>query len=490
MHHLPTDNPVPRFLLNAAITACAVVIWSLFMAHPALAARVELTNAEKKLVEAEGELRLCVDPDWRPFEEIDEHGTHQGIAADLLRLISERTGIGFTLVPTANWEESLAFSRTGKCEALSFLNETPKRKEWLSFSRPLFTDVNVFITREEHPFISDPAELVNETLALPKGTAMEEFIRRDYPNLRIVTVDSEADALLLVTDRKVDMTLRSLIVAAHTIKSEGWFNLKISGQLPAFTNKLRVGVTKNKGHLLAVLDKGIESINAQDRGAILNKHISINVQTVTDYSLLYKISSFFLGGGAIVGFWLWQLKKHNRELQRISQTDTLTGLANRAHLNALLAYEHARTKRYSHPLSVIIIDLDFFKKVNDEWGHLTGDAVLREFGGLLESGIRDSDFAGRWGGEELLIICPVTDTDSATAVAARLVALTADHQFPTPQRQTISAGIATLSPGETLDELLSRADEALYHAKKSGRNRAHAITENAPAQQAGSCAGS
>jgi len=442
----------------------------IFPATRSLAADVTLTDLERYYVETNGEILLCADPDWVPFESINERGEHQGIAADLLKLVSERTGIRFKLVPTQSWEESLDYSKAGKCQALSFLNETPKRKEWLVFSEPIFTDVNVFITREEHPFISDPGALTGETLVLPKGTAMEEFIRKDYPNIRIITVDTEAEAFQMVSERKANMTMRSLIVAAYTIKKEGWFNLKISGQLPGYTNRLRVGLTKDKANLVDIINKGINSISGQDRGGIVDKHVSINVQTVTDYSLLFKVAGILLLAIVAAALWVRQLRAHNKELTLISQTDALTNVSNRLKLNSVLSYEFARAKRKWHPLSVLLIDLDHFKKVNDELGHIAGDTVLKEVSQILASQVRSIDVVGRWGGEEFLIICPETDTPSAMVIAERILTAVSQFTFACNRSQTISIGVASLSENDTPDTLLNRADEALYIAKSDGRN--------------------
>lgn len=469
------DNQRPLHLnQSSTLRACLfplVLFFALTLhATRSFGAEAALTDLERYYIETNGEILLCADPDWVPFESINERGEHQGIAADLLKLVSDRTGVRFNLVPTKTWEESLDYSKTGKCQALSFLNETPKRKEWLVFSEPIFTDVNVFITREEHPFISDPGALTGEALVLPKGTAMEEFIRKDYPNIRIIVVESEAEAFQMVSERKADMTMRSLIVAAYTIKKEGWFNLKISGQLPGYTNRLRVGLTKDKANLLDIINKGILSISGQDRGAIVDKHISINVQTVADYSLLYKVAGVLLFIIVVAALWVRQLRAHNRELTLISQTDALTNVSNRLKLNSVLSYEFARAKRTWHPLSVLMIDLDHFKKVNDELGHIAGDAVLKEVSQILASQVRSIDVVGRWGGEEFLIICPETDTPSAMVVAERIVNAVSQFTFTCNRSQTISIGVASLSENDTPDTLLNRADEALYIAKSDGRN--------------------
>ena len=293
----------------------AVWLAVVFLA-PAAALAVELSPPEARYVEEHGVVTLCVDPDWVPFESINAQGEHEGIAADLLRLVAERTGLRLELVPTASWDESLAASRAGGCQLLSFLNKTPQREQWLIFSRPLFSDVNVFITREEHPFISDPAKLTGESIAFPSGTAMEELIRRDYPNLTIHTTATEDEAIGMVSDKKADMTMRSLIVAAYTIKKQGLFNLKIAGQLPYYSNNLCVGIAGNNQLLQGILNKGIASITTAERAAIENRHVSINVQTVTDYGTLAKVLGVGLVLAVLGGLWAWKVNRLNGALRK------------------------------------------------------------------------------------------------------------------------------------------------------------------------------
>ena len=133
-------------------------------AWPVAAASVELTAEERAYIAAHGRITYCVDPDWEPFEVITADGRHEGIAADLIRMAAARAGLTLELVITKDWDESIAASKAGRCTLLSFLNQTPKRNEWLLFTEPLFIDSNVFITREGHPFIVDPASLSGESI--------------------------------------------------------------------------------------------------------------------------------------------------------------------------------------------------------------------------------------------------------------------------------------------------------------------------------------
>lgn len=261
-------------------------------------------------------LTVCVDPDWPPFEAINAQGQHVGIAADLLALVAARTGLTLQLHPTQDWPESLNASRAGHCQALSFLNQTPARDAWLVFTKPILSDDNVLITREEHPFVTDLRGLTGQTMALPKGTSIEERVRRDFPNLKLIITDTEAQALALVSNRQADMTMRSLIMAAYTIKQGGWFNLKIAGQVPGYANQLRIGVTKDAAWLRDKLDQGVQSITPIERQQIIDRHTPINITTGPDYVLVAQLIAVLALVVLTSLFWLRKLNRVNAELKK------------------------------------------------------------------------------------------------------------------------------------------------------------------------------
>lgn len=165
----------------------------------------------------------------------------------------------------------------------------------------------------------------------------------------------------------------------------------------------------------------------------------------------------------------------HRIVERQALVDGLTGLANRRQCEETLADEVARVARLGGPLAVVVADLDWFKDVNDRYGHPAGDAVLREFAVLLQETLRDIDLAGRWGGEEFLLILPGTDLDGGAQVAERIrVALSGRIVLSTdgtPIPVTASFGVASTPSATTASELFAAADAALYAAKRAGKNR-------------------
>lgn len=160
-----------------------------------------------------------------------------------------------------------------------------------------------------------------------------------------------------------------------------------------------------------------------------------------------------------------------KRIEELSVTDHLTRLFNRLKLDEVLKSEFARAERFNSPLSFILLDVDYFKKVNDTWGHQVGDQVLVAVAQTLRSNIRNVDIAGRWGGEEFVIVSPETDARGAALLAEKLRASIQNIAFPPVENITCSFGVAQLRPGVGIEDLIRNADLALYNAKAGGRNR-------------------
>jgi two-component system cell cycle response regulator len=168
-----------------------------------------------------------------------------------------------------------------------------------------------------------------------------------------------------------------------------------------------------------------------------------------------------------------ELVAQGARLESMLREDTLTGLSNRRAVLTQLAGMVSAARRHGHPLSIAILDLDHFKRINDTHGHKVGDDVLVAAAHAMGTHLRAEDQLGRLGGEEFLVLLPDTDREAAGHVAEKLRAEVADA--PTPVPVTVSIGVATWD-GEAPEDLLHRADEALYAAKEAGRDRVLAAT--------------
>ena len=218
--------------------------------------------------------------------------------------------------------------------------------------------------------------------------------------------------------------------------------------------------------------EAIATLTPDEVNAIVNRYVAVRVETPVDYRLLLQVVAVFVLILASNLFWVVRLRRANRKLARQAVTDALTGLANRKQLNRFSQGTVETARRHHRPLAVVLFDIDHFKVVNDQHGHLVGDQVLCDIAALLARAVRQGDCLGRWGGEEFLLICPETRGEQALQLAERILAQARNLPLATGKPCTLSAGVAQLGAGDSVNDLLQRADEALYQAKTQGRDRA------------------
>ena len=159
------------------------------------------------------------------------------------------------------------------------------------------------------------------------------------------------------------------------------------------------------------------------------------------------------------------------DFRYLATVDGLTKLWNRKTIEEKLNEEFDRSQRYRCKMSVILLDVDNFKKINDNFGHATGDLVLEKISERLKHTLRKTDFIGRWGGEEFIVVCVETDQRAVWKVAEKLRKAVAEYKFDLKIQVTISLGTATLKRGEGIEDILKRADDNMYRSKEAGRNR-------------------
>lgn len=199
--------------------------------------------------------------------------------------------------------------------------------------------------------------------------------------------------------------------------------------------------------------------------------VAVAVALVIAYFYSQELQSIFTRYKQTQQEHLTTLKKLNKALEKKSNTDVLTKTYNRGYFNQQLSMELARTNRYQTPLSLILLDIDRFKLINDTYGHLKGDAVLQDIAVLVQKHIRKNDLLARWGGEEFTILIPGVEKQNAIMFAEKLRLLIEDFKFTDGLRVTCSFGVSEYMVDEVGDDFINRADKALYRAKDSGRNR-------------------
>lgn len=164
-------------------------------------------------------------------------------------------------------------------------------------------------------------------------------------------------------------------------------------------------------------------------------------------------------------------KRMEEKLKKLSTKDNLTGFYNRRKFKEIIRIEIERVKRYNQPLSIIMFDIDHFKKVNDKYGHGAGDSVLKAIADIVRNNIRKIDYLFRWGGEEFLILSSETQLDKAHALAERIRKAIESYKFKKVGKITVSFGVTEFKERDTQDSFIKRADDAMYKAKEKGRNR-------------------
>lgn len=190
-----------------------------------------------------------------------------------------------------------------------------------------------------------------------------------------------------------------------------------------------------------------------------------------DYSYLSDAYFSYLLILLIIYFYEEIYDRSKKSWKKLATTDKLTDCINRYAFEDILNREVEKARRYSYSLSIILFDLDNFKEINDNYGHLRGDDVLKKTADIVRTILRETDFLCRWGGEEFLILATYTDKKQAYRLAERIRKAIESTDFGLPVRVTASFGVTDLEEDDDIDSLLARTDKALYEAKKSGKNR-------------------
>lgn len=179
-----------------------------------------------------------------------------------------------------------------------------------------------------------------------------------------------------------------------------------------------------------------------------------------------------------------QQMEKEAQLERLATTDMLTGLINRSHFDSVLKSETNRQHRYARPLSLIMLDIDYFKVINDSYGHAVGDQVLVEFADLLRRNLRKADCCARWGGEEFMLLAPETSLEQSVSLADKIRMAIKETSFPIQGRVTASFGVVEVHAHEPIKSVMQRVDNALYLAKEKGRDQVSTGGLLSPAKQA------
>jgi diguanylate cyclase (GGDEF)-like protein/PAS domain S-box-containing protein len=268
------------------------------------------------------------------------------------------------------------------------------------------------------------------------------------------------------------MTDKYVIISATDLKGVITYVSKAFCEISGYTKEELIGkdhnIVRHPDTPSSILQEFWKYLHT---GKVWSGEIKNKAKDGSIYWVLMNVEAILNEEGTTVGYRSIQQNITNKKYaEELSITDQLTQLYNRGYLDKILDKELNRFGRYGTPMSVIMIDIDYFKEVNDLYGHLTGDMVLIELAQILKSNIRSTDTLGRWGGEEFMIICTQNTLSEAAQLAEKLRLAIASYSFPRIGRKTASFGVACVRSNENGLGLIQRVDNALYKAKELGRN--------------------
>lgn len=429
-------------------------------------------------------IKYCINPIGLPLEGLNDKGEHIGMSSDYYNVFEKILSAKFELVKTKNWNESITYIKKHKCDMLALGMETIERSKYLNFTSYYLEVPLVVATKVDVPFINHILDLEGEKIGIIKGDAFVTILKQKYPSLNIIEVDNIYEGLDKVKDGQLFAFIDTLASIGYEFQTKYFGELKIAGKISE-NLQLSIAVIKEDTTLLNILQKTVNSITNEVHREIFHKWIPIKYGKFTDYDLVWKITIAAIFLILLIVYWNSKIIKANKllieaqkdieekniELERLAITDILTDLYNRRKLEELIQVEINRCERFGHNFALTMLDVDHFKDINDSYGHQTGDKVLKEMATLFKKNLRKTDFIGRFGGEEFIMICPESKEKEILQLVESLRNKIENYNFPEVGHKTVSFGVTIFKKGDSIQSLIKRADNALYQAKDSGRNK-------------------
>lgn len=246
-----------------------------FLLPLAATAAIELTDEEKQYLAQHPVLTMCVDPDWRPFEYLDDNNNYTGVIAEYMKIIEENIGTRFEVVHTDSWAQSKEFAEQRKCDFIPGANLTEEREEYLGFTTPYFRiDSGLAFRKSDSTRIKSIDDLRGKQLVVVGGNLYDEAVALDYPDIRLLHVDDPDDGLFMVSEGKADAIIGALYNLEYSIKRDGITNLTTLKNRK-YKSIIRIGVRNDAPELYLIMNKAVKSLAAKD-------HLSIRDQMLKE----------------------------------------------------------------------------------------------------------------------------------------------------------------------------------------------------------------
>ncbi|WP_193111554.1 EAL domain-containing protein [Sulfurimonas paralvinellae] len=447
-------------------------------------------------------ITICVDPNWKPFEWIDEKGNYAGMGHDFLEAFLKDSNLSVQLYRTKNWAESIEAIKAKKCDMLPMAGITQEREKFLNFTKPYYYAPYVIATTSDKVFIDDIRRRLDKTYGVVKDSAVFDDLKKLYPGIKLVAVESVYDGLQRVSNGELYGFINMAPTIAYNMQEHAIIDIKISAKLST-GYKLATAVRKDNTALYKIMSKLVDKLDESTKTQIEMRWLSLIKEEKVDYSLIYKILfvfAFILAGIAYRHFTLKRLNRQlekkveekTQELQKLNQEleakvikktkelihqsnyDLLTGLPNRVlFLNRLeKAIENA--KSHNKIFGLLFIDIDKFQSINESFGYNIGDEVLKAVSQKFLTLMSESDTLSRLSGDELTIIVENPENiDTLTQLAQHILELFKKPIIVGKENLYISVSIGiSIYPRDahTSKDILKNADAAMHRAKEKGRN--------------------
>ncbi len=398
-----------------------------------------------------------------------------GIEIDFWKLISDKLSKPFNIEEVLKDNILNIFSNSIKVKFVYSFKKESSDKNVLS--NPIAKVPLALATKNGVHYISDLNSVEHIKIGVLKDLEIFESLKRDYPNVNFIEINTIDDGIYRLKNNLLFGLIDNLYTLSHQIEQFQIDELKINTTLKYKIN-IYLEVKKQNEQFIKIVNKIIDSLSEKEKSSIFNNYQLILYHNNID---IYYILKFVIPLIILLSVFIFlnyrlrnEIKKREEteiKLSNLANNDSLTGIYNRRKIEELCEAELKRSERYSNELSVIFFDVNDFKIINDKLGHHKGDEVLIKIASVISQNIRTTDYFGRWGGDEFLIVLPQTNlykTEHLVKILENILT-TINFDLKMDRKISCSFGLSQYEKNDTLDSFLKRADESMYVNKYNYR---------------------